>query len=192
MKRITYLTLAMVAVPFCSQAWLGTGAPAQAATVTDTFALKATVTARCEGNPKFVETFNVKVAEGVTFTITRDVNGNNEFTDIQATLNGTTNADLDAIIMKGLSFQKNASHSKEALVLSGVNPGNTDHFFTILGKATFDPAPSPGNPGGNLTKVTGTFVDQITDTYSLAGGGESGPVECFSSGTFETKNKLVP
>ena len=37
MKRFTHVTMALVAVTFCSQAWLGTVASAQAATVTDTF-----------------------------------------------------------------------------------------------------------------------------------------------------------
>jgi hypothetical protein len=184
MKRVTYLTLAMAAMTFCSQAWLGAVAPAQAATVTDTFEFTATIKAFCQGNPKFFENFNVKVAEGVTLTVTRDVLNTGDLTDIQATLNNTGNADLDAIIMNGLSFPKNPSGSKEELVLSGVNLGNTDHFLTVRGKAKFDTL-------GNLTKVTGTLVLQITDRYSLPTGGESDPVECFSSGTFGTKNKLA-
>lgn len=184
MTRFTQLTMAMVAVTCCSQAWLGAVAPAQAATVTDTFAFKATVKAFCQGNPKFFENFNVKAAEGVTLTLTRDVNADGDFTDIRATLNNTGNADLDAIVVNGLSFPKNTSGSKEKLVLSGVNPGNTDHFLTILGNAKFDAL-------GALTKVTGTLVLQNTDRYSI-GTGESDPVECFSSGTFETGIKLVP
>ena len=66
MKRVTYLTMAMVAVTFCSQAWLGTGAPAQAATVTDTFELKVTSKEWCQDNPKFFENINVKAADNIT------------------------------------------------------------------------------------------------------------------------------
>jgi hypothetical protein len=179
------MTMAMVAVTFCGQAWLGTGAPALAATVTDTFEFKApTIKEFCQGNPKFFHIGSVKVAEGVTLTLTRDVLNAGDLTDIQATINNTGIADIDAIIMNGLSFPKNTSGSKEALVLSGVNLGNTDHFITIQGKAKFDPP-------GTLTKVTGTLVFQFTHTYPLATGGESTPVECFGSFTFETKNKLA-
>lgn len=185
MKRITYLTLAMVAVTFCSQAWLGTGVPALAATVIDTFELKVTSKEWCQDNPKFFENINVKAADNITLTLTRDVLGTGDFTDIQATINNTGSADIDAMTMNGLAFPKNTSGSKAELVLSGVNPGNDDHFFTIRGKATFDTL-------GNLTKVTGTVVNQITGTYTTdkKTGAQSGPVECFDSGTFETKKKL--
>jgi hypothetical protein len=186
MKRVTHLTMTMVAVTICSQVWLGTVAPAQAATVTDTFELKATAKEWCQGNPKFFENINVRVADNITVTITRDVNGDGDYTDIQATINNTEIDDIDAITMNGLAFPRNTSGRKAELVLSGVvNPGTNDHFFTIRGKATFDTL-------GNLTKVTGTFVDQITDTYTTdkKTGAQSGPVECFDSGTFETKKKL--
>ena len=186
MKRITYLTLAMVAVSFCSQAWLGAGAPAQAATVTDVFVFKApTIKEFCQGNPKFFHIGSVTVADNNTLTLTRDVLNTGDLTDIRATINNTGIADIDAITMNGLSFPKNLSGSKEALVLSGVNPGNPDHFLTIQGNAKFDPP-------GTLTKVTGTLVFQFTDTYPISPGVDSTPVECFSSFTFETKNKLVP
>jgi hypothetical protein len=186
MKRFTHLTMTMVAVTTCSQVWLGTVAPAQAAPVTDTFELKATVKEWCQDNPKFFENVNIRVADNITVTITRDVNSDNDYTDIQATINNSGDADLDAMTLNGLAFPKNTSSSKAKLVLSGVNPG-TDHFFTILGNATFDTL-------GNLTKATGTFVNQITSTYTTdkKTGAQSGPVECFDSGTFETKNKLTP
>ena len=183
MKRITYLTMAMVAVTFCGQAWMGTVAPAQAATVTDTFELKATTKEWCEGNPRFFENINTKVADNDTLTITRDVLNTGDLTDIQATINSNGEI-IEAITMNGLAFPKNTSRSKSKLVLSGVNPGNDDHFLTILGNATFDAL-------GNLTKVTGTVVFQITGTYTLPTGGDSGPVECFASGTFETKKKKL-
>ena len=185
MKRIIYLTVAIVAAAFCSQAWLGTEAPAQAATVTDTFALKLTFKEWCQGNPKFFENINVKVADNYTLTLIRDVLNTGDLSDIQATINNTGNADINAMTLNGLAFPRSTPGSKAELVLSGVNPGNDDHFFTIRGQAKFDTL-------GNLTKVTGTFVFQITDVYTLAGGGTSGPRECFANGTFETKNKLTP
>jgi uncharacterized Zn-binding protein involved in type VI secretion len=69
-------------------------------------------------------------------------------------------------------------------VLSGVNPGNNDHFFTIRGQATF-------NKLGDLTKVTGTVVTQLTGTYTTdkKTGAQSDPVECFDSGTLVTGKK---
>ena len=186
MKRFTQLTMAIAAITFCSQAWMGTVAPAQAATVIDTFELKATLREFCEGNPKFFENVTVKIAEGLTVTITRDVLGTDDFTDIQAKINNSGDDDLDAITMNGRIFPRNKSGSKAELVLSGVNPGNDDHFFTGRGQATFDKL-------GNLTKVTGTFVDQITGTYTIdtKTGAQSEPVECFDSATFGTGKKKL-
>lgn len=181
MKRFATLVMAVLVLSGLTE--LGMVAPAQAATVTDTFELKATVKQFCEGNPKFFQNFKVKVVDLVTITVTRDVNNDDNLTDIQATINNAGNPDLDAITMSGLIFPRNTSGSKAELVLSGVNPGNTDHFFTIRGQAKFDTA-------GSLTKVTGTFVDQFTDSYSLPDGGDSLPVECLASGTIVTGKKL--
>jgi hypothetical protein len=175
--------MAMVAVTFCSQAWLGAGAPAQAAPVTDTFKFKATLKQQCQGNPSFVDLQEVVVAEGITLTITRDPLSTSDLTTIQATLNNTETADIDAIIMNGRIFPKNLSGSAAKFALSGRNPGNTDHFLTLLGNATFT--------AGNLTKAAGTFVLQNTDIYDLPGGGTGGPAECFYHGTFETKGKVA-
>jgi len=181
MNRFTYL--AMTAV-ICCQVWLGTTATAPAAPVTDTFEFKGTLKEWCEGNPKFSETTKTVVTDGVTVTLTRDVNGDNDFTDIQATINNSGSADIDAITLKGLAFPRNKAHSKEELVLSGVNPTNDDHFLTIRGQATFDEL-------GNLTKVTGTVVELLTGTYTIdKTGAQSGPVECFDSGTFGTGKKI--
>ena len=185
MKRFTQLTMAMVAMTFCSQAWMGAVAPAQAAPVIDTFELKATLKQWCEGNPKFFEKVTLKAAENITVRITRDVLGTDDFTDIQAKIINSGDDDLDAITMNGRIFPRNKSGSKAELVLSGVNPGNDDHFFTGRGQATFDKL-------GNLTKVTGTFVSQVTGTYTTdkKTGAQSLPVECFDSGTFVTGKKL--
>src|SRR5207237_9534116 len=110
----------------CSQASL-----AQAATVTATFELKATGKEWCQGNPKFFENIHVKVADNITLTFTRDVLSTGDLTDIQATINNTGSADIDAIMMNGLAFPRNKAGRMEEFILSGVNPGNTDHFFTI-------------------------------------------------------------
>jgi len=185
MKRLTQLTMAIVAMTFCSQTWLATVAPAQAATAIDTFELKATLKQWCKDNPKFFENVTVKVAENITITITRDVNNDNvDLTDIQAKINNSGDDDLDAITMNGRAFPRNKSGSIAELVASGVNPGNNDHFLTVRGQATFDKL-------GNLTKMTGTFVNQITGTYTTdkKTGAQSAPTECFDSGTFVTGKK---
>src|SRR5262249_10212791 len=85
MNRFT--CIALMAMTCGTLAWLGPGAPAQAATVIDTFELKGTVKEFCEGNPKFIETIKWVVTDGVTLIVTRDVNGDGDFTDIQATAN---------------------------------------------------------------------------------------------------------
>ncbi len=184
MNRVTRLTMAMVAVTFCIQAWMGAVAPAQAATVIDTFQFKATLKQWCQGNPKFFENLQAKVADNVTLTLTRDVLNTGDLTDIQAKVNNTGSADIDAITMNGLAFPRNKSGSKAEFALSGVNPGNADHFITVRGQAKFDTL-------GNLTKVTGTVVYQITDTYPIDKfGTQSAPVECFGKGTFGTGKKI--
>jgi hypothetical protein len=177
--------MAMVAVAFCGQAWLSIVAPAQAATVTDTFELKATAKEWCQDNPKFFETITAKVADHVTLTFTRDVLNTGDLTDIDAKINNTGSTDIDAITMNGLAFPE-TSPGPEEFVLSGVNPGNTDHFLTIRGQATLDKF-------GNLTKVTGTFVYQITGTYTTDKKtfAQSAPVECFASGTIGTGKKIL-
>jgi hypothetical protein len=43
---------------------------------------------------------------------------------------------------------------------------------------------------GNLTKVTGTVVYQVTGTYTTNTGAPSEDVECFGSGTLGTGKKL--
>ena len=184
MNRFTQLTITIVAVTFCFQGWIGAGAPAQAATVIDTFEFKATLKQWCQGNPKFFQHIQVKVADNITLTITRDVLNSGDLTDIQAKVNNTGNADVDEITMNGLAFPRNKSGSKAEFALSGVNPGNAEHFITVRGQAKLDTL-------GNLTKVTGTIVYQITDTYPIDKfGTQSAPVECFGKGTFGTGKKI--
>ena len=183
MNRFT--SIALMAMTCGTFAWLGLGAPAQAATVIDTFELKGTFKEFCEGNPKFIETIKWGVTDGVTLIVTRDVNGDGDFTDIAATINNP-DAHIDAIILKGLAFPSNKAHSKEELVLSGVNPGSDDHYLTIRGQATFDTL-------SNLTKVTGKAVYQVRGTYTIdkKTHAQSDIVECFASGTFGTGKKIV-
>ena len=187
MRRLTSVTPAICF--FTGLAWLGTVAPAQAATVIDTFELKVTTKEFCEGNPKFFETIKTTVKDGVTLTLTRDVLNTGDLTDIQAKINNTGSADLDAITLNGLAFRRlNKLLTPVGLaefVLSGVNPGNDDHFVTIRGQATF-------NKLGDLTKVTGTVVYQGTGTYTIDKfGTQSAEVECFGSGTLGTGKKIL-
>ena len=181
MNRFTYS--AMMVVIYCSQAWLGMIAPAQAATVIDRFEFKGTVKEWCQGNPKFLDIDQLNATDGSLLTITRDVNGDGDFTDILATI--FSGSEADVIPMKGWALPANTSGSMAQLALSGRNPGNPDHFITIRGHATFDKL-------GNLTKVIGTFGFQITDWYSIKKfDTQSAPVECFSSGTFATGKKVT-
>jgi hypothetical protein len=150
----------------------GSLAPALADTVTDTLPLKLTGKEWCRNDPKFFETFNVKATQGATLTLTRDVLNTGDVTDIQAKIDNSGNATIDALTLNGRALFANKSHSVAQLVLSGRDPGNPDHFFTIRGQATFDKV-------GKLTKVTGTYVYQ---TLSESGGVQD--VDCFGSGTF--------
>jgi hypothetical protein len=178
MNWFTYV--AMMAVICC--VGLDTVVPAQAAPVTDTFELKVTNKEFCEGNPKFFEINKINATDDVLLTITRDVNGDGDDTDISATI-GLVGSEPDVIPMKGRALKANKSGSIAQLGLSGRNPGNPDHFLTIRGQATFDTL-------GNLTKVTGTVEFQITNSYSTDKvGHQSALVECFGNGTFATAKK---
>ena len=130
----------------------------------------------------------VFIPGGVLFlTFKRDAGNTGDLTDVAATINTKgASADIDAMTLNGLAFFSNKGQSKAEFVLSGVNPANDDHFMTIRGQATFDKFK-------NLTKLTGTFVTEGTDTYTIdrKTGAQSGPVECFSSGTFVT-GKPIP
>src|SRR5262245_43342038 len=130
MNRFTYVTMAMVAVTCGGQAWLGTMPPVQAATVIDRFEFKGSIKEFCKGNPKFVEINRATATDGVLLTISRDVNGDGNYTDISAAL-GLTGAEPDVISMKGRALPRNTSGSKAEFILSGVNPGNADHFLTL-------------------------------------------------------------
>ena len=162
-------------------------APAQAATITDTFDLQLIFKEWCQDNPKFFETFNVKInrrdpSDNTTVTIIRDPLNTGDLTDIQAAIETHgRSADQDAIDLKGTIVLRNPAGRKAEFALSGVNPGNPAHFLTLRGQATLDKF-------GNVTKLTGTFMVQETNTYRLdkQTGQQSGPVECLASGTFVT------
>jgi hypothetical protein len=182
LTRPTAFAASIVSLALFSLLWLSSLAPAQAATVIDRFELKGTLKEWCRGNPKFFEINKAKATDDVLLTITRDVDGVGVVTDTSATI-GLAGSEADVIPMKGLAFPRNKSGSKAEFALSGVNPGNADHFLTIRGHATFDTL-------GDLTKVTGTIEFQITDSYSIDKfDTQSAPVECFGSGTFATGKK---
>lgn len=174
MTRPTAFTTPIVALALISLLWLSSLAPALAATVTDTFRLNATGKDWCRSDPKFFDAFNVKAAQGMTITFTRDVLNTGDSTDIQATINNSGNATIDAMTLNGRALLVNKLDSIAQLVLSGRDPGHPDHFFTLRGTATL-------NKAGKLTKVTGKFVYQI-----LSGLGGAPNIDCFGSGTFVT------
>jgi hypothetical protein len=185
MKQPIAFTTPIVALALVSLLWIGNLAPAQAATVIDRFEFKATLKEWCQGNPKFFESNTIKATDDVLLTITRDVNGDGDYTDISATI-GLTGLEPDVIPMKGRALKANKSGSIAQLVLSGRNPGNPDHFLTIRGHATFDTL----GQMINLTKVTGTIEFQITDSYTIDKfDNQSAAVKCFGSGMFATGKK---
>jgi hypothetical protein len=187
MNRPSAFITPLVSLTLFSLLWLGSLAPAQADTQTDRFEFKAALKEWCQGNPKFFESEKIHTTDGVLLTITRDVNADNDYTDISATF-GLAGSEADVIPMKGRAFLRNKSGSKAEFVLSGVNPGNADHFITIRGQATFDKL----GQMINLTKVTGTIEFQATDWYSIDKfDTPSVPVECFGSGTFATGKKTT-
>ena len=154
----------------------GSLAPALATTVKDTFPMKLTGKEWCRNDPKFFDTIKVKATDGMTFSLTRDVLGTNDLTDVQATINTQgVNTTIDAIVLNGRALKSNKSGSIAQLVLSGRDPNNPDRFLTIRGQATFDKT-------GKLTKVTGTYVYQI-----LSDSGGVQDVDCFGNGTFGTQ-----
>jgi hypothetical protein len=185
MNRLTVFAQLFFALALVSLLWLSSLAPALAAPVTDRFEFKATLKQWCQANPKFVERAKINATDDVLLTITRDVNADNDYTDISATI-GLAGGEPDVIPMKGRAFLRNKSGSKAEFALSGVNPGNADHFITVRGQATFDKL----GQMINLTRVTGTIEYQITDSYSIDKfDTPSAPVECFGNGTFATGKK---
>ena len=183
---MTIFSRAATAIFLSLSAWtflLGP-APAQATVSTDTFELKLTFKEWCQGNPKFFENFNIKTdpnnpSANTTLTIIRD---DSSPTDIQATIETHgRSADVDAITLSGRAVLSNAAGRKAEFALSGMNPGNPNHFLMLRGQATLDKF-------GNVTKVTGTFMLQETNTYTIdkKTGQQSAPAECFASGTFNT------
>jgi hypothetical protein len=161
---------------------LGIASDVQAVTVTDTFELKVTLKEWCRGNPRFFENIKTKVTDGVTLTITRDPQSTGDTTAIQATINNTGNADVDAMTLNGLGFPSNSSGTTAQFILLGTL--NNGHFLSIRGQANVDKL-------GNLTKVTGTIMYEITGTYTIdKSGTQSQPVDCFGSGTLVTGKKF--
>jgi hypothetical protein len=190
MKRPARVTVSHVlwALPGFLFLLLGVAWDVQAATVTDTFPATATAKEWCRGNPRFFENIHVRIhpkdpTKNTTLIFTRDPLNSGDLTNIQATINTQGGApDIDALTMNGLAFPSNKSGSTDQFVLLGTL--NNGHFFAVRGQTHLDKL-------GNLTKVTGTFMYQITGTYTLdKQGNQSGPVDCFASGTFVTGKKL--
>lgn len=180
-RRATLITVT-VSLSLIALNWLISPLPTQAVTTQDTFQLKVTVKEWCKGNPRFFENFNIKAKDGVTMTIMRDPLNTGDLTALNATVNNSGTADLDAIVMHGLAFPSNKSGSTSQIILFGSL--NNGHFLSIRGLGNFDKQ-------GNLTKVTGTFMFEITDSYTIDKfGTQSGPVDCFGNGTLGTAKKL--
>jgi len=167
---------------------LGVAPDVQAVTMTDTFPLKATGNEWCRDNPRFFENFHIRIhpeepTKNSTLTITRDPLNSGDLTNIEATINTNgKNLDIDAMTLKGLAFPTNKSGHSDQFVLLGTLPNG--HFFSIRSQAHLDNL-------GSLTKVTGMFMFQITDTFTIdKQGDKSTPVDCFGNGTFVTGKML--
>ena len=163
--------------------------PAQAATVTDTFALKLTIKQWCQGNPNRFENMTVKIdpknpSVNTTLMIRRDDSDPTNI--VEATINTQGgNADIDAITLRGKGVPRNKAKRKGEFVLSGVHPDNSDHYVTFRRVATVDKL-------GNLTNLRGTLIAQYMDTYTTDKQTklQSPAVECLASGNFVTGKRL--
>ena len=163
-------------------------APDVHAAMTDTFPLKATGTEWCRDNPRFFETFHIRIhpenpAKNTILTITRDPLTSGDLTNLQATINTQGRApDIDAMTLNGLAFPSNKSGHKDQFILLGTLANG--HFFSVRGQAHLDKL-------GSLDKVTGTFMFEITNTFTTdKQGTQRGPVDCFGNGTLVTGKKL--
>jgi hypothetical protein len=165
---------ATAALTLCGVVWLTSPLSTQAVTITDTFQVTGVDREWCRGNPKFVEVVTAKAIDAVTMTIMQDPLNTGDATTLQATIFTVGGSpEIDAMTLNGLAFPSNKSGSTAQLVLLGTLTNG--HFLTFRGQATVDKS-------GHLTRVTGTFWDQITDTYTIdKQGTESGPVECFDT-----------
>jgi hypothetical protein len=182
MPQTSTLLMATLVLTVVGVTWLFSPLPTQAATTQDTFQLKVTGKSWCKGNPRFFDNFHSTVKDGLTLTIVRDPLNNGDLTALNATVNNTGVADLSAIVMHGLAFPSNKSGRTSQIILFGSL--NNGHFLSIRGLGNFDKQ-------GSLTKVTGTFMFEITDTYTIDKfGTQSEPVECFGNGTLGTAKKL--
>jgi hypothetical protein len=147
------------------------------------FPLSATAKEWCRGNPKFFEHITVRIhpkepSHDTTLTITQDPQNTGDLTDIQATINTQGKVpDIEAMTLTGLAFPTNNSKRTAQIILLGTL--SSGHFFSIRGQANLDKV-------GLVTKVTGTFMFEITDTFTDKSGNPSQPVDCFGSGTLVT------
>ncbi len=192
MTSISRMAMVLCALSLSSGAWLGLVVPAQAATVIDTFEVTLTGKQWCEENPTFAEPFKVTVnprqpAQSTILTLTQDPLNTGDRTDLHATLNTQgASPELDGIALKGRAFPSIKTGSSAQFVLSGTNPSHPEGYLTIRGQAKFDKA-------GRLLSASGTYVFQAISTYTIdkKTGAQSGPVDCFNSGTVATKGKAL-
>lgn len=192
MILISRMVMMLCALSLGSGAWLGLVASAQAATIIDTYEVTLTGKQWCEGNPTFSEPFKVAVnprqpAQSTTLTLTQDPQNSGDRAHLHAVLNTQgASLDLDGIALEGRAFPSTKTGGSAQIVLSGSSPANPDHSLTMRGQAKFDKA-------GRLLSVSGTYVFQAISTYTTdkKTGAQSGPVDCFNSGTVATKGKAL-
>jgi hypothetical protein len=102
LNRPTSFTTPIFSLALFSLVWLGSLALALAATATDTFQATLTGTEWCRNDPKFLETINVKILDGKTLTLARNVLNTGDLTDFQTIMNRHGDkATLDAMTLNG-------------------------------------------------------------------------------------------
>ena len=176
MNRLSVLPLRLLPLALSAAAWMSPATSAQAATVTDIFQLKSTGKWRCSFLSTMSFPFNVRVIDGTTLTIKQDPGNSGDNTDLEATINNSDVSAFDVIVMKGRALRANKSGSTAEVVLSGEESG-TDHFITVRGTAKIDKL-------GNITKVTGKLVMQVTEPFFNSA--------CLGYGTFGTRARVGP
>ncbi len=190
MKRTERCIRAALAVTCVGMAWLGSFPYANAAQVADTFVVALTGKQWCEGNPALSEMFKVRVnpkhpEQNTQLVFTQDPQDTGDLTEIQAILDTQgASPELDEMTLKGRAFPSNKAGRLVQFVLSGTNPNQPAHYLTLQGQAIFDKTGHPVN-------VSGKYSFQIISTFTAdkKTGAQSGPVECFNSGTVVTKGK---
>jgi hypothetical protein len=177
----------------------GVAQPAQAVSTTENLEWNWRGKAWCPVEPNSTQgkffifnEVNTKDHPRAGIAITRDPEGTDDFTNLQARLFAVPGApstvlgdELKAIIMNGQDLLANKSGNKVEFVLHGVNGTDSHVFVTLRGQATLDPK-NLINGVPSIKKASGTFIVEALGDVNTGTG-----IYCFASGTFRTGKKVV-